>query len=84
MMDVIAVEVMVFYKIQQNGYKTWIRSVVDNVKAMIERFKINKIDIVSNGTDNHLAIIDLKNLVMADKQVTSLLDRCHIMPNKTS
>ena len=84
MMDVIAAEAMVFYKIQQNGYKTWIRSVVDNVKAMIERFKINKIDIVSNRTDNHLFIIDLKNLVIADKQVTSLLDRCHIITNKTS
>ncbi|WP_192572875.1 hypothetical protein [Candidatus Hodgkinia cicadicola] len=32
---------------------------VGNTKTMVERFKNNEIDIVSNRTDNHLVMIDL-------------------------
>ncbi|PIM95344.1 Serine hydroxymethyltransferase [Candidatus Hodgkinia cicadicola] len=83
MMDVIAAKAVTFYEAKQDGYKMWVRSVVENAKAMVERFKNKKIDVVSNGTDNHLVIIDLKTLGIADKQVTSSLDRCYIMVNKT-
>ncbi len=82
MMNIIAAKAMTFLEVQQNDYKTWIKSVVENAKAMVERFKIKNINVVSNGTDNHLIIIDLKTLGIANKQVTSLLNRCCIVLNK--
>ncbi|PIM96231.1 Serine hydroxymethyltransferase [Candidatus Hodgkinia cicadicola] len=82
MMNIIAAKAVAFLEAQQDGYRIWAKSVIENAKAMVERFKTKKIDIVSNGTDNHLVMIDLKNLELTDKQVTSWLDRCYITTNK--
>ncbi len=82
MMSIITAKAVAFFETQQDDYKTWTKSVIENAKAMVERFKIKKIDVVSNGTDNHLVIIDLKVLGIADKQVTFWLNRCHIVLSK--
>ncbi|PIM96241.1 Serine hydroxymethyltransferase [Candidatus Hodgkinia cicadicola] len=84
MMNIIAAKAVAFLEAQQDEYKIWTKSVVENAKAMVERFKHKKIDIVSNGTDNHLVMIDLKNLGITGKQVTSWLDRCYITANKNT
>ncbi len=84
MMNIIAAKAVAFLEAQQDEYKTWTKSVVENAKAMVKRFKNKKIDVVSNGTDNHLVMIDLKNLGVTGKQVASWLDRCYIISNKNT
>ncbi|WP_192573033.1 hypothetical protein [Candidatus Hodgkinia cicadicola] len=46
MMDVIAVKTMVLFEKQQDDNKTWTRSVVDNAKAMFDRFKNNEVQVL--------------------------------------
>ncbi|WP_192572903.1 serine hydroxymethyltransferase [Candidatus Hodgkinia cicadicola] len=83
MINVMVATAVALLEAKQDEYRTWSTIVVENAKAMAKRFKNRKIDIVSNGTDNHLVIIDLKKLGITDKQVTSWLDRCYITTNKT-
>ncbi|PIM96064.1 Serine hydroxymethyltransferase [Candidatus Hodgkinia cicadicola] len=84
MISVIAAKAMAFFEAQQDDYKTLTKSVIENAKTMVERLKIKGINVISNGTDNHLVIIDLKALGIVDEQVASWFNRCRIIVNKNT
>ncbi|PIM95727.1 Serine hydroxymethyltransferase [Candidatus Hodgkinia cicadicola] len=84
MINVIAAKAVAFLEAKQDDYKAWGKSVIENAKAMVERFKSKGIDVVSNGTDNHLVVIDLRKLNITGKQAATWLDRCYIISNKNT
>lgn len=65
-------------------YKQYIHQVVRNAKAMCEQFKKLGYDIVTDGTDNHLFMLDLSRTHpnLTGKQVQDELDRHCITANK--
>ena len=51
---------------------------------MSERFMHCGVKLVSNGTDNHLLLVDLRKENVSGKELEALLDRAHITVNKNT
>lgn len=66
----------------QPEYREYIGRVVENCKAMADKFIELGYDLVTGGTDNHLILLDLTRLGLTGKDVQDELDRHHITLNK--
>ncbi len=84
MINVIAAKAVAFLEENKMIIKHEDKSMIENTKAMVKRFKNKGIDVVSNGTDNHLVVIDLRKLNITGKQAATWLDRCYIISNKNT
>ena len=56
---IIAAKAITFYEAMKPDFKEYARRIVKNAKILAETLMNNNIKLVSNGTDNHLMIIDL-------------------------
>lgn len=63
-------------------YKEYIKRVVENAKAMCERFIQNGFKVVTGGTDNHLFLVDLTDTGLSGKEVQNGLEEYGITLNK--
>ncbi len=63
-------------------YKEYIHQVVKNCKAMANKFIELGYDVITNGTDNHLLLLDLTKFGISGKQVQDKLDEFNITVNK--
>lgn len=63
-------------------FKEYIHRVVKNCKAMCDEFIRLGYKVVTDGTDNHLFLLDLTDTGLTGKQVQEELDRHHITVNK--
>lgn len=81
---VIAAKAVAFGEALMPSYKEYIKQVIKNAKAMAEAFLAKGYKIISNGTDNHLMLIDLRTKypVITGKQVENTLVKAHITLNK--
>ena len=58
---IIAAKAVAFREAQQPEYKSYIKNVVKNAQLMAEELVNKGYQIISNGTDNHCLLIDLRN-----------------------
>ena len=65
-------------------FKAYACQVVLNAKVLSEELMNRGFNIVSNGTDNHLMLVDLRNRKITGKEATERLDRVGITVNKNS
>ncbi len=79
---VIAAKAVAFYEALQDAFKSYARQVIRNAQAMAQAFKDKGYHIVSEGTDNHLMLIDLRNKGVSGKQAEEALVRAEITVNK--
>lgn len=63
-------------------YRTYIHQVVLNSKAMCEEFKKMGYRVITDGTDNHLFLLDLTNKGITGIECQELCDQNHITLNK--
>lgn len=63
-------------------YKEYIHQVVVNCKAMCEEFKKMGYKIITDGTDNHLFLLDLTHKGITGIECQDMLDEHHITLNK--
>ncbi|MDO4274617.1 MAG: serine hydroxymethyltransferase [Eubacteriales bacterium] len=84
LMHVIASKAVCFKEALQPEFKEYARLVVENAKALSEGLKKRGVDIVSGGTDNHLMLVDLRNLGVTGKEMENLLDEVNITCNKNA
>ncbi|MEW9500840.1 serine hydroxymethyltransferase [Jeotgalibacillus marinus] len=84
LMHVIAAKAVAFGEALEESFKGYIDQVVKNAKAMAEAFKKEGIDIVSDGTDNHLVLVNLRSLEMTGKIAEKVLDDVGITVNKNT
>ncbi len=82
LMHVIAAKAVAFGEALQPGFKTYAENVVANAKALAASLKDSGLDIVSNGTDNHLMLVDLRPKNATGKRAEAALGRAHITCNK--
>lgn len=82
LMHVIASKAVSFGEALENDFKTYQKQVQKNAKAMSESFLEMGYNLVSNGTDNHLALIDLRNKGLTGKVAEQALEKAHITLNK--
>lgn len=83
LMHVIAGKAECFYEALQPEFKTYIKNVVANALALSDSLKEEGFRIVSNGTDNHLLMVDVKSsLDITGKEAEEILDSINITCNK--
>ncbi|MGP1914392.1 MAG: serine hydroxymethyltransferase [Candidatus Hodgkinia cicadicola] len=80
----IAAKAVAFHEASTVGFKIWARTVVSNAKALSAHFVRLGVPVVSNGTDNHLVLLDLKPFQLNGKIVEEVLSSCYIITNKNS
>jgi glycine hydroxymethyltransferase len=81
---VIAAKAIAFGEILSNEYFLYAKQVQSNAQAMAKAFIAKQYNIISNGTDNHLMLIDLRNKNITGKKAQETLDKAHITLNKNA
>lgn len=85
LMQQIAAKAVCFHEALQDDFKEYQKQVVANASAFAKRFKELDYRLVSDGTDNHLLLLDLKNsLRMTGAHAEIILDQVGITTNKNA
>ena len=84
LMHVIAAKAICFKEALDPSFKVYQQGIVDNAQALCNGLKNRGIKIVSDGTDNHLMLVDLTNYELTGKAVEKLLDSVNITCNKNT
>lgn len=84
LMHVIAAKAVCFLEAASDDFKTYQRRIVSNAKALAESLMANGIRLVSNGTDNHLMLLDLTEKGITGKELEALLGKANITVNKNA
>ena len=84
LMHVIAGKAVCFKEALAPEFKSYMGRVVENAATLCKELQNRGFDIVSNGTDNHLMLVDLKRMDLTGKEVEKLLDEVHITVNKNT
>jgi len=84
LMHVIAAKAVAFKEALDPEFKVYQRDVVDNARAMAAVIMERGYKIVSNGTDNHLLLVDLIGREFTGKQAEESLGRAFITVNKNT
>ena len=79
---IIAAKAVAFREAQQQEYKSYIKNVVKNAQLMAEELVNKGYQIISNGTDNHCLLIDLRNKNVNGKDAENSLGIADITVNK--
>jgi glycine hydroxymethyltransferase len=79
---VIAAKAVAFGEILTDDFTVYAQQVVRNAQAMAKAFYNKGYQMISDGTDNHLMLIDLRNKNISGKKAETTLDRAHITLNK--
>jgi len=84
LMHVIAAKAVAFKEALQPEFKVYQQQVVDNARAMTEVFLERGFKVVSNGTDNHLFLVDFIEKGITGKDAEAALGAANITVNKNS
>lgn len=79
---VIAAKAVAFGEILSDDFTRYAKQVVSNAQAMAKAFFDRGYKMISDGTDNHLMLIDLRNKNISGKKAETTLDKAHITLNK--
>ncbi|MDQ3277680.1 MAG: serine hydroxymethyltransferase, partial [Bacteroidota bacterium] len=82
--NVIAAKAIAFGEILTDDFTAYAKQVQLNAQAMAKAFVAKEYHLISNGTDNHLMLIDLRNKNITGKKAQETLDRAHITLNKNA
>jgi glycine hydroxymethyltransferase len=82
LMHVIAAKAVAFKEDLSPDYKTYCQQIVKNAKALAQQLVEHGFDLVSDGTDNHLMLIDLTNKGITGKAAEKALEQAGITVNK--
>lgn len=82
LMHIIAAKAICFKEAMSEDFKNYQKQVLSNASAMAEEFMKMDYKLVSDGTDTHLMLIDLRNKGKTGKVVEKTLDKAHITLNK--
>jgi glycine hydroxymethyltransferase len=82
LMHVIAAKAVAFGEALRPDYRSYITAVVENAKVLAATLKERGANLVSGGTDTHLALVDLTPLGVTGKDADEALERAGITCNK--
>jgi glycine hydroxymethyltransferase len=84
LMHVIAAKAVAFREALTESFKIYQINTVKNAKALAQYLIQNGIQLVSNGTDNHMMLADLSSFKITGKDAEEILGRAGITVNKNS
>ena len=83
LMHIIAAKAVALGEALKPEFKVYQQQVVDNAQALAQGLMSRGMNLVSGGTDNHLALVDLRNLGdLTGKELERRLDEVRITVNK--
>ena len=81
---VVAAKAVAFGEALQPGYSDYCAQVIKNAKVLAEQLQKRGIKTVSDGTDNHLVLLDLRSISMTGKIADALVSEVNITANKNT
>ena len=84
LMHVIAAKALCFKEALEPDFKNYIQDVMDNAKLMATTIMSRDINVVSNGTENHIVLVDLRSKNITGKDLEKVLGSVNITVNKNS
>ena len=81
---VIAAKAVAFGEALKPEFKVYSAQVIENARAMATGLQKRGFKIVSNGTDNHLMLVDLRSIGMTGKEADRLVSGVNITANKNT
>jgi glycine hydroxymethyltransferase len=84
LMHVISAKAVAFGEALQDDFKDYAKNIVENAHHLAEGLKKEGIQLVSDGTDNHLLLVDTRSLNLTGKVAEKVLDEVGITVNKNT
>ena len=84
LMHVIAAKAVAFKEALADSFKTYQQNIVKNAEILAEGLMQEGVNLVSGGTDNHMILVDLRNLDITGKDGETALGLAGITVNKNS
>lgn len=81
---IIAAKAVCFGEALHPDFRDYQNRVIKNAQALANALKEYGFDLVSGGTDNHLMLLDLRNMGITGKEMEKRLDEVYITVNKNS
>lgn len=84
LMHIIAAKAICFKEAMSDDFAGYQKQVIKNAQALSQALQDEGFNLVSNGTDNHLMLVDLRNKNITGKDAEHLLDEVGITVNKNT
>ncbi|HJD64376.1 MAG TPA: serine hydroxymethyltransferase [Rickettsia endosymbiont of Sericostoma sp.] len=84
LMHIVAAKAVAFLECLQPEYHLYIKQVINNAKALANSLMARGYDILTNGTDNHIVLVDLRKYGITGKVAADSLERAGITCNKNA
>ena len=84
LMHIIAAKAVALQEALQPEFVEYQQRIIDNAQALATALTENGFNLVSGGTDNHLMLVDLRNVGLTGKVAEKLLDEIGITVNKNA
>ncbi|WP_370583865.1 serine hydroxymethyltransferase [Oxynema sp. CENA135] len=81
---VIAAKAVAFGEALKPEFKAYSGQVIENAKALAAALQQRGFKLVSDGTDNHLMLVDLRSISMTGKQADRRVSQVNITANKNT
>jgi len=84
LMHIIAAKAVAFKEALEPSFKDYQKQVLNNAKVLAKTLMNRNIKLVSDGTENHLMLLDLREKNLTGKLIESLLGQANITVNKNT
>ena len=81
---VIAAKAVCFKEALSDSFKEYQKNIVSNCQVFAKTMMEKGFNLVSGGTDNHLMLVDLRNMGITGKELEKRLDEVYITANKNA
>ncbi|MEB3209883.1 MAG: serine hydroxymethyltransferase [Leptolyngbyaceae bacterium] len=81
---VIAGKAVAFGEALKPEFRDYSKAVIENAKALAAQLQARGFKLVSDGTDNHLVLVDLRCISMTGKEADRLVSTVNITANKNT
>lgn len=81
---VIGAKAVAFKEASKDSFKVYVRQIIRNAKTLAESLIEKDFKLVTNGTDNHIILIDLTNKNITGKDAEQILEKVGITTNKNT
>lgn len=82
--NVVAAKAVALKQASGEDFKKYSKQIIKNSKRLAEALIQRGINLVSNGTDNHLMLLDLRNTDFTGVELEKALEQIHITANKNA
>ena len=84
LVNMIAGKAIGFGEALKPSFKTYQEQVLKNIQAMVEVFRDCGVKMITDGSDNHLILLDLKDECFSGKDLETILEKQGIITNKNA